>query len=98
MRSSRFWAFGGHAVIGFALPLLAFIHAWLSMSLPGSRSASSSGLWIATFAPFLLALQATIGLSLLRPNEQQQCGIRRLHRALAIFLIILASAHVFLNR
>jgi hypothetical protein len=96
-RCSRLWAFRAHAIIGFALPLLAFIHGWQSMSLPGSRSARISGLWIATLALFLLALQAMIGLSLGRPNEQQQGGIRRLHRALAMFLIVLASAHVFLN-
>lgn len=96
--ASRSWAFGAHIVIGLALPLLAFTHAWLSMSLPGSRSTSSSGLWIATLALFLLALQTMIGLSLVRPNEQRQGGMRRLHRTVAVFLIVLASAHVFLNR
>jgi len=51
-RCSRSWAFGAHATIGFALPLLAFIHGWQSMSLPESRSTSSSGLWIVNFRAF----------------------------------------------
>jgi hypothetical protein len=72
-------------VIGFTLPLLAFTHAWQSMSLPGSRAAGSSGLWIAPVAHLRLGLQAMTGLSLLRPTELRRVRIRRLHRAVSSF-------------
>lgn len=86
-----------HTVIALALPLLAFAHAWSSMKLPGSRRTSASGLWIATTALLLLAVQAVCGVTMPRLTKQQRIAIRRLHLAMADLLVALPGTHVFLN-
>jgi hypothetical protein len=96
-RSARTWVLTVHAVLGLALPPLAFAHGWFSMKLPGIRVTSMAGLCIATTALLLLAVQAVTGIMMLRLREPQRVPIRRLHFAMAVFLAVLAGAHVFLN-
>jgi heme A synthase len=67
------------------------------MKLPGIRGTSASGLWIATAALLLLGLQAVTGMTMLRLKEPQLIAGRRLHLAMAVILVALAGAHVFLN-
>ena len=87
-----------HAVIGIALPAVAFAHAWFSMKLPGIRGTNASALWIATVAPLLLVVQAGTGMTMLRLKEPQRIAGRRLHLRMAVLLVVLGGAHVFLNR
>jgi hypothetical protein len=93
----RAWILTGHTVIGLALPLLAFAHARSSMKLPGIRGTGTSGLWIATPALLLLALQAVRGMMMQRLTEQRRIAIPRLHLATAVLFVALARTHVFLN-
>jgi heme A synthase len=97
IRRARAWVLTGHAVIGLALPLLALAHGWFSMKLPGIRGTRASGLWIATAALLLLGVQAVTGMTMLRLKEPQRIADRRLHLAMAVLLVALAGAHVFLN-
>ena len=96
--SARARVMTAHAVIGLALPSLAFAHAWFSMKLPGIRGTNASGLWIATAALFLLAVQAVTGMAMLRLTEPQLLAGRRLHLSMAVLLVAFAGTHVFLNR
>ena len=84
-----------HAVIGLALPVLTFLHAWFSMKLPGIREASATGLWIATLGLLVLLAQAFIGVSMLAMKERT--GIRRLHLVSAVILACLVGIHLVLN-
>lgn len=96
-RPARTLVLTGHAVIGFALPVLTFSHAWSSMKLPGIRQTSSGGLWMATVALMLLVAQAVIGTTMLRLSEAERVRPRRLHLAVAVVLVVLAVTHVILN-
>jgi hypothetical protein len=98
LRSARTWVLTVHAVIGLALPPLVFAHGWFSMKLPGIRGTSMARLWIATVALLLLAVQAVIGITMLRLREPRRIAIRRLHCAMAVLLAVLAGAHIFLNK
>lgn len=97
IRRAGTWALVGHAVIGFVLPVLAFLHAWTSMKLQGIAASSAAGLWIATIAVLLFAVQAVIGVTMLQFNPTQSTDLRQLHLAISIVLILLVSSHVVLN-
>lgn len=96
LRSVRAWAMTAHAVLGLVLPTLAFAHGWFSMKLPEIRRTSAYGLWFATAALLLLAVQAVTALTMPRLREPQRIAIRRLHFAMAVLLAALAGAHVWL--
>jgi hypothetical protein len=97
IRCAGAWVLAGHTAIGLVLPPMALAHGWFSMKLPGIRGASASGLWIATAALLLLAVQVVTGLTMLRLREPERIAIRRAHFAMAVLLAALAGAHVFLN-
>jgi hypothetical protein len=88
----------GHIVIGVALPMVTFIHAWFAMKSPNIRETSVAGLWVATAVLLLLFVQAAVGASLLWQSEPQRMEFRRLHLAVAVIVVVLAGAHVLLNR
>jgi len=94
---ARAWLLTAHAIVGFVLLPLTLMHAWNSMRLPGMSRTSVPGLWMATGALLLLVAQAASGASLLRLNEPQRNGTRRLHLAMAAVLVMLAGIHVVLN-
>jgi len=87
----------GHNLVTLALPFLAFARAWSSMKLPGIRGTSASRLWIATAALLLLAVQAVSGMMMLWLTEQPRIAVPRLPVAMAVLLVALAGAHVFLE-
>jgi hypothetical protein len=85
-----------HIVIGVALPMVTFIHAWSSMKSPKIRETSVAGLWVATAVLLLLFVQAAAGAALWR--SEPRMGSRRLHLTVAVIVVVLAGAHVLLNR
>jgi uncharacterized membrane protein len=78
--------------------MVTFIHAWFAMKSPNIRGTSVAGLWVATVVLLLLFMQAAVGASLLWRSEPQGMGFRRLHLAVAVIVVVLAGAHVLLNR
>jgi heme A synthase len=79
-----------HIVLGLILPLLTCAHAWLSM-----KSANRAGLWFATAALLLLGVQALLGTALIRPSESPG-SLKRVHLAVGLGILALASVHVLL--
>jgi hypothetical protein len=87
-----------HAGLGLVLLPVTFVHAWWSMSSGSIRSANVAGLWIATAAIALLAIQLVLGATLIRRSDRKKQLARRTHFVLAIVLLCLAGVHVVLNR
>lgn len=86
-----------HIVLGLILPLLTFAHAWLSMKSVSMKSADMAGLWFATAALLLLGVQALLGIALIRPSESPG-SLKRVHLAVGLGILALASVHVLLIR
>lgn len=86
-----------HIVLGMILPLLTFAHAWLSMTSVSMQSANIAGLWLATAALLLLGVQGLLGTALIRPSESSG-SLKRVHFAVGLGILALASVHVLLTR
>jgi uncharacterized membrane protein len=86
-----------HIVLGLILPLLTFAHAWLSMKSVSMKSANMAGLWLATAALLLLGVQVLLGTALIRPSESSG-SLKRVHLAVGLGILALASVHVLLIR
>jgi hypothetical protein len=65
------------------------------MKLPSIRRTSTAGLWIATVGSS--ASRCANGLGRVPQNELEQIGLRHLHLAMAIILIVLAGIDVVSN-
>lgn len=86
-----------HIVLGLILPLLTFSHAWLSMKSVSMKPANMSVLWLATAALLLLGVQALLGTALIRPSESRG-SLKRVHLAVGLGILALASVHMLLIR
>ena len=86
-----------HIVLGLILPLLTFAHAWLSMKSVSMKSANMAGLWLATVALLLLGVQVLLGTALIGPSEKSG-SLKRVHLAVGLSILALASVHVLLIR
>jgi hypothetical protein len=86
-----------HIVLGLILPLLTFVHAWLSMKSVSMKFANTTGLWLATAALLLLGVQVLLGTALIRPSESSG-SLKRVHLAVGLGILALASVHVLLIR
>ena len=86
-----------HIVLGLILPPLTFAHAWLSMKSVSIKSANTAGLWLATAALLLLGVQVLLGTALIRPSESSG-SLKRVHLAVGLGILALASVHVLLIR
>jgi hypothetical protein len=86
-----------HIVLGLILPPLTFAHAWQSMKSVSMKSADMAGLWLATAALLLLGVQVLLGTALIRPSESSG-SLERVHLALGLGILAVASVHVFLTR
>ena len=84
-----------HIVFGLILPLLAFSHAWLSMKSVSMKPANMAGLWLATSALLLLGIQTLLGTALIRASESPG-SLKRVHLAVGLGILALASVHVLL--
>jgi uncharacterized membrane protein len=86
-----------HYWIGYVLPALALWHAWIPMSKGNLQGMDVTGLWLATVAMLLLAIQATIGL-LLRNAAGVRGTLQRAHFWTMAVIGVLIVTHVVLNR
>jgi hypothetical protein len=72
-----------------------FAHAWLSTKSVSVKSANLPELWLATAALLLLGVQVLLGTALIRPSESSG-SLKRVHLALGLGILALASGHVLL--
>jgi hypothetical protein len=86
-----------HIVLGLILLPLTFAHAWLSMKSVSMKSDNLAGLWLAAAALLLLGVQVLLGTALIRPSEGSG-SFRRVHLAVGLGILSLASVHVLLIR
>jgi hypothetical protein len=81
-----------HTVLGILLLPLTFVHCWLSMTTVSMRSANATGLWIATAAFLLLAVELSLGATLIRSSESAR--LRSVHLAVGLGIVFPAGVHV----
>jgi hypothetical protein len=83
-----------HAIAGYVV--LAFTIVHLSMSMGGMGGASATGIWLATFALFVLVAQALIGANLQSPGGYR-IELHRWHLIAFVTVLLLAVGHVVYN-
>jgi hypothetical protein len=86
-----------HYVLGAALPILSFAHAWIPMAAGRMRGMNQAGLWLATLALLLLVIQPVLGSALTSPYVTRRRGLRRMHFVGMLVLSGLVLAHIVLN-
>jgi cytochrome b561 len=91
----RLWP---HYWIGYALPEVAFVHAWLPMRTGNLRGINMAGIWIATAALLLIVWQVAVGLLLRNPLHSSRRFLRTIHFWSMALLAGLIVAHIALNR
>ena len=91
----RLWP---HYWIGYALPVVAFAHAWLPMRTGNVRGMNMTGIWLATAALLLILWQITLGFLLRNPLQSSRRSLRTIHFWTMALLAGLILAHVALNR
>ena len=91
----RLWP---HYRIGYALPVVAFVHAWLPMQTGNVRGMNMTGIWLATAALLLILWQITLGLLLRNPLQSSRRSLRTIHFWTMALLAGLILAHIALNR
>jgi hypothetical protein len=84
-----------HIVLGILFLPVTFVHSWLSMKTVSMESANATGLWIATAAFLLLAVELLLGATLIRSSESAP-SLRRVHLAVGLGIVFLAGVHVLL--
>jgi cytochrome bd-type quinol oxidase subunit 2 len=91
----RLWP---HYWIGYALPAVAFVHAWLPMRTGNMKGVNMTGLWLATIALVLIAFQVVIGLQLRNPTQSGRRQLRATHFWTMALLAGLIIVHIAINR
>jgi uncharacterized membrane protein len=87
-----------HYVLGFLIPGLASLHAWLPMSRGALRATDVTGLLLATLALFILPGQAALGIVLRAARGAARERARRRHLGAMLLLLCLVVTHIALNR
>lgn len=87
-----------HVIAGLLLLPLAFIHGWNSMLVKGSANANQWGMWMATFALALMAVQILWGIGLLRQSEATKHWSRKIHLGIGLGILCLTGIHLLLTR
>jgi len=87
-----------HYWLGYLLPIMAFVHAWLPMSKGDIRGLNVGGLWLGTIALLLMLWQIALGLLLRASSQYGRIALRRTHFWTMATLAALIVAHVALNR
>jgi hypothetical protein len=88
---------GSHIILGAILLPVTFVHARLSMKTVFMKSANLVGLWLATAALLLLGVRLLLGTTLIRPF-QSSSSLTRVHLAVGLGILSLASVHTLLIR
>ena len=91
----RFWL---HYVLGFLIPAVALLHAWLPMSAGRARSTDMIGLLLATAALFVMVSQAAVGITLRSAQGPDRFRLRRTHFLIMTVMVLLVGGHIYLNR
>jgi heme A synthase len=94
---SFFAAMRPHFWLGYALPILAFIHAWIPMSSGHMPHTSLTGLWLATYALGLLVLQVFLGVAMRATKGLAHIVLRRIHFSAMLSIAVLLAAHIYMN-
>jgi hypothetical protein len=97
LRTNRRILRRSHIVLGVVLAPVTLVHAWISMRAVPARFTHAVGLRLATTALLLLGVQLMLGVILIRPPQSSR-SFRRLHLAMGLVIVSLASAHVLLSR
>jgi hypothetical protein len=87
-----------HYWLGFLVPAIAFLHAWLPMSAGHMRGFNQTGLLLATAALFVMLWQMGLGLTLRAAKGIERRNTRRIHLATMLIIVALVAGHVVLNR
>ncbi|HUL15833.1 MAG TPA: hypothetical protein VLV88_07540 [Terriglobales bacterium] len=95
--TSFFASMRPHFWLGYALPVLALIHAWIPMSSGHMPHTSLTGLRLATYALGLLLLQAFLGVAMRSTKGIAHIVLRRVHFTAMISIAVLIAAHIYLN-
>ena len=91
----RLWP---HYWIGYLLPILTLIHAWLPMRNGNMNGLNMTGLWLATIAMLLLIWQVGVGVTLRYFGGSQSRMLQTTHFWSMTVLATLIVGHVMLNR
>lgn len=83
-----------HIALGFLLLPLILAHAWLSMNAQTMRTANAIGIWLATAALLMLALQLFLGTELIRSASSRSS--RKIHLAIGLAVLSLVGIHLWL--
>lgn len=86
-----------HFWLGYFLPALAFVHAWIPMASGHMPKTSMTGLWLATYALALILLQAFLGIATRATKGLARNVLRRVHFAVMFGIAALIAAHLYLN-
>jgi hypothetical protein len=87
-----------HYALGFLIPAVAFVHAWLPMSLGRMSTFGRTGLLLATAALLIMLGQIALGVSLRDAKGAKRRRARRLHLCTMVLILALIGMHVVLNR
>jgi cytochrome b561 len=95
--ASYFTRLRPHYWIGFLIPAVAFLHAWIPMSGGHVRGYDQTGLLVATAALVVMLGQVLLGLALRTARGTIRQSSRRLHFWTMATIAILVVVHIFLN-
>lgn len=87
-----------HYWIGFLIPAVAFVHAWIPMSSGHIRSTDPLGLVLATTALLVMLGQVALGVSLRLSMGTDHVTTKRVHFWTLTTIAGLVAAHIILNR
>jgi hypothetical protein len=87
-----------HYWLGFLIPAISFLHAWLPMSAGRISGFDQTGLLLATAALVVMLWQLTLGVTLRSATGVERESSRRWHFRTMVLICSLVIAHIVLNR
>ncbi len=87
-----------HYWLGVLIPTVAFVHAWIPMSVGRTGTFNRTGLLIATGTLFAMLWQIILGMILRDSTGTERKATRRLHFATMVLIANLLITHIALNR
>ena len=95
-RNLRWPSLAPHFVLGFLIPAVSSVHAWLPMA--ALRRFDSRGLVLASVALLVMVFQVCLGVALRKATGAERRRIRWIHLAGMAIIIVLVGEHVALSR
>jgi cytochrome b561 len=91
-----------HYWLGFSIPAITFLHAWIPMSAGMARGVNATGLWLATVALLLMLIQIAWGVALRTAARAGRTAgrnaARKTHFWMMTVIAALSAVHVILDR